>query len=217
MQAMSVRGAPLMRSHLISGRATPAMVQATLNGIPREHRDTWLDLLWDVDEIPDDDPDLPGGCVPYLPCPVATVLNAVEQARVTSADVFVDIGSGLGRSAFLAHVLTGAACVGLEIQPALVKSATGRAAWLNLDRVRFIGGDAAEQIRFMTIGTVFFLYCPFSGDRLDRVLGALEDLARTRPIRVCSVHLPQLDRPWLTPMPSTSEELQVYESNHLAG
>jgi len=201
-----------MRSHLISGSATPQMVQAALNDIPPAQRDAWVDRLWDIDEIPDDDPDLPRGCVPYLPCPVATVVNAVHQARVTAADVFVDIGSGTGRTAFLAHVLTGAACIGIEIQPALVRAAAARAAWLNLDRTRFIEGDAADWVRFVPTGTVFFLYCPFSGERLRRCLGALEDVARTRCIRICSVDLPPLDRPWLVPLPSSSADLHVYQS-----
>src|SRR5690606_37755343 len=151
-------------------------------------------------------------CVPYLPCSVATVMNAIEQAQVTSSDVFVDVGSGAGRTAFLAHALTGAGCIGIEIQPALVKAAAGRAAWLNLDRTRFIEGDAVEWVRFMTTGTVFFLYCPFSGDRLERFLDALEEVARARPIRVCSVDLPAFDRPWLRLQPPASTELHVYES-----
>ena len=171
-----------------------------------------MDLLWDLDEIPDDDPELPRGCVPYLPCPVATVLEAVQRAAVTSSDVFVDVGSGTGKTALLANLLTGAACIGVEIQPALVQAARGRAAWLNLDRTRFVEGDAADLLRFITIGTVFFLYCPFGGDRVHRILDDLEVIARTRQIRVCCVHMPPLERPWLVPLPSTSVDLVVYRS-----
>lgn len=201
-----------MRSLLVNGQATPALIRSTLADIPTELRDRWVDLVWDIEEITDDHPALPRGCVPYLPCPVATVVEAVRQAQVTSSDVFVDIGSGTGRTAFLAHVLTGAGCIGIEIQPALVNAAMGRAAWLNLNRTRFIEGDAVDWIRFMTTGTVFFLYCPFSGNRLHRCLDALEDVARARPIRVCCVDLPPLDRPWLRPIPSTSVDLHVYQS-----
>lgn len=206
-----------MRSLLVSSQAPPAMVRSTLNDVPRELRDRWVDLVWDIEEIPDDHPVLPRGCVPYLPCPVATVVEAVRQARVTSTDVFVDVGSGTGRTAFLAHVLTGAGCVGIEVQPALVKAAAGRAAWLNLDRTRFIEGDAVDWVRFMTVGTVFFLYCPFSGSRLQRFLDALEDVARARPIRVCCVDLPPLDCPWLTPIPSASVDLHLYQSLPFGG
>ena len=180
--------------------------------LPPSDREAWLDAVWDVDELPPDDPNLPRGCVPYLPCSVATVLDAVEQAGVTSDDVFVDVGSGAGRAALLVHLKTGAACIGLEIQPALARSAQARADWLGLERLRFVEGDAAEMIRFVPTGTVFFLYCPFGGERLERFLDGLEDVARARPIRVCCVDMPPLDRCWLRRRPATSSNLDVYDS-----
>lgn len=203
----------LRRSFVRDGLTlTPASFRARLSEVPEGDRDAWLDRLWDSEELPDDDPRLPRGCVPYLPCPVDTVLEALRHAAVISDDVFVDVGSGLGRTAALAHLLTGAGCIGLEIQPDLVHAARGRAAWLNLERARFIEGDAADLIRFITVGTVFFLYCPFGGERLRRVFAELELLARIRPIRVCCVGLPSLDLPWLEPVPSTPVDVDVYRS-----
>jgi predicted RNA methylase len=183
-----------------------------LDDIPLGERDAWLDLVWDLDEIPDDGPELPRGCVPYLPCPVATVLEAVQRAGVTPEDVFVDVGSGTGRTAFLASLLTGAGCVGLEIQSAFVEAARGRATWLELARTWFVHGDAAELTRFITMGTVFFFYCPFGSDRVHRILDDLEAIARTREIRICCVHMPPLERSWLVRVPSTSVDLDVYRS-----
>ena len=212
MRQTAQDAAKVLRRSLVRNGPAPATFRAALTGICAEDRDAWLDLLWDIDELPEDDPLLPRGCVPYLPCPVATVLEAVQQAAVTSDDVFVDVGAGLGRAVVLTHLLTGAGGIGLEIQPGLVQAARGRAAWLNLSRVRFVEGDAVDLIRFITIGTVFFLYCPFGPDRLQRVLDDLEHIARTRPIRVCCVGLPPLDRPWLAPVPSTSVDLTVYRS-----
>ena len=55
--------------------------------------------------------------MPYLPCPVDTLLRVIEHAPLGAADVFVDVGSGLGRAAALVHLLTGARAVGLEVQP----------------------------------------------------------------------------------------------------
>lgn len=191
---------------------SPAVAQDALRALPPDDRDEWLDLLWDTPELFDDDPDLPRGCVPYLPCPVTSIWAAIQQANVTSADVFVDVGAGLGRTAFLVHLLTGAGCIGVEIQPSLVKAATGRATWLNLSRTRFIQGNAVDMIPFIPIGTVFFLYCPFSGVYLQRFLDGLESIARTRQIRVCCVGMPALKRPWLTRLPSTSVELDIYQS-----
>lgn len=202
----------VLRDGLVRSGPAPAVFRAMLDEVPVRDRDAWVDLLWGIDELPDDDPSLPRGCVPYLPCEVSTVLEAVERAEVTADDVFVDVGSGLGRTAGLVQLLTGAGCIGLEIQPRLVHAARGRAAWLNLSRCCFVEGDAAELVRHITIGTVFFFYCPFGRDRLERVLVDLEELARVRPIRVCFVGMPALDREWLVPVEPTSVDLVVYRS-----
>jgi SAM-dependent methyltransferase len=201
-----------LRSELIADRVTPVSFGAALEEIPPQHRDEWLNVLWGVDELPSDDPNLPRGCVPYLPCEAATVLEGVCQAAVTRDDVFVDVGSGIGRAALLAHLKTGASCIGLEIQPDLVRTAQVRADCLNLSRMRFLGGDAVDTIRSMTIGTVFFLYCPFGKDRLERFLEGLEEVARTRPIRVCCIDMPVLDLPWLARLPATAVQIDVYRS-----
>jgi ubiquinone/menaquinone biosynthesis C-methylase UbiE len=171
-----------------------------------------LDLLWDIDEIPSDASDLPRGCVPYLPCAAATVLDALHLATVTCDDVFVDVGSGAGRAALLAHLQTGAGCIGLEIQSTLARTAQGRADWLNLSRLRFLEGDATDMVRLIMTGTVFFLYCPFGAAHLRRFLDGLEDVARTRRIRVCCVDMPSLELPWLVRVPSTSLRIDVYQS-----
>jgi len=143
------------------------------------------------------------------------VLDAVHQADVTRDDVFVDVGSGIGRAALLAHLKTGAGCIGLEIQPVLARTAQGRADWLKLGRLRFVQGDAADMVRFIPIGTVYFLYCPFGGDRLQRFLDGLQDVARTRQIRVCCVDMPPLEVSWLAKLPSTSLHIDVYQSSHM--
>lgn len=201
-----------LRSELRSAQVTPATFAAELDAIPALHRDAWLDLLWDVEGVELDEPDLPRGCVPYLPCAVETVLAALHDASVTADDVFVDVGAGAGRAAFLAHLETGAGCIGLEIQPTLARAAQARADWLGLTRLRFLAGDATELVRHVPSGTVFFLYCPFGADRLRRFLDVLEDLARFRQIRVCCVDMPALERPWLSRLPSSSTNIDVYES-----
>jgi SAM-dependent methyltransferase len=204
-----------LRSDLRGSQVTPATFCAALAEIAPQDRDSWLDLVWDIEEIPLDDPDLPRGCVPYLPCPAAAVLDAVDQAGVTCDDVFVDVGSGLGRAALLAHLKTGAACIGLEIQPTLARTAQARADWVNLSRMRFLQGDAAEMVRFIPMATVFFLYCPFGPSRLQRFLDGLEDIAHARTIRVCCVDMPPLEAPWLAPTQSTSSRVDVYRSTFL--
>jgi precorrin-6B methylase 2 len=131
---------------------------------------------------------------------------------VRPGDVFVDVGSGLGRVAALTHLLSGAASIGIEIQPELVRASRQLAERVNVSRVSVVEGDAARLAGDMTTGSVFFLYCPFSGERLEQVLDGLESIARTRQIRVCCVDLPLPERPWLTLVSPPSGDLAVYRS-----
>jgi SAM-dependent methyltransferase len=201
-----------VRSLLERGRLSPSMFRGAILSVPRTARDPWLDLAFGLGELPDDGPELPRDCVPYLPCAVDALLRTVEQARVGPSDVFVDVGSGVGRAAVLVHLLSGAGTIGLEIQPALVLAARDLARRLSVSRVSTVEGDAANLAGYITIGSVFFLYFPFSGDRLARVLAGLELVARTRAIRVCCVDLPLPPRRWLTLEPQLSGDLAIYRS-----
>jgi SAM-dependent methyltransferase len=199
-------------------RVLPAAFRAALEHVPADDRDAWLDRVFELDALPlpEDGPALLRGCVPYLPSSVEVLLRAVDQASIGADDVFVDIGSGLGRAAALVHLVTGAAAIGVEIQPALAHAARALATRLNLSRLSFVDGDAASHAAAWVTGTVFFLYCPFSGERLERVLADLEPVARARPIRVCCVDLPLPTRSWLTLASSPSGDLTIYRSVHLA-
>ncbi len=204
-----------IRSRIERAQHDPAEFRAALLSVPPCERDAWLDLVLGLHDVADDGPDLPRGCVPYFPCSVDALLRMVEQARVGPSDVFVDVGSGVGRAAAFVHLLTGAGVIGIEIQSGLVRAARDLATSLVLPRVACVEGDAARVTGFMMIGSVFFLYCPFSGDRLTQVLADLEPIARTRTIRVCGLDLPLPPRPWLTLEPRLSEDLAIYRSSLL--
>jgi hypothetical protein len=176
-------------------------------------RDGWLDAVLGLeDSLVADGPELPAGCVPYLPCSVDALLRVVEHASVQAGDVFVDLGSGAGRAAALVHLLTGASAIGVEIQSGLVRASRDLATRVNLPRVSSVKGDAARLTGLIMIGSIFFLYCPFGGDRLQTVLDDLEAIARTRPIRVCCVDLPLPDLPWLERVSPPYPDLAVYRS-----
>jgi SAM-dependent methyltransferase len=164
-------------------------------------RDAWLDRTLVLDELPADEP-LPRHCVPYLPCPVDTILRAIEHANITAADTFVDVGAGTGRAAALVHLATGATVIGVEIQHRLVTAARELAVRLAAP-LTFVEGDAADVL---PRGTVYFLYCPFSGDRLGALLARL---AALRPIRLCCVDLPLPPCPWLR-LVHADHDLAVY-------
>jgi SAM-dependent methyltransferase len=189
-----------------------ASFRAALLAVPPAARDAWLDLVLELGELPDDGPELPRGCVPYLPCPVDALLRMTEEARVGAGDVFVDIGSGVGRAAALVHLLTGAAAVGIEIQPDLAVAARRLAGRLRAPCIATVEGDAVRLARAIAVGSVFFFYCPFGGARLERVLDDLEPIARTRVLRIACVDMPLPPRPWLALQAPAAGDLAVYHS-----
>jgi hypothetical protein len=206
------RSAETTRWLIQQGLQDPTTFRASLLNVPPAVRDQWVDSVLGIGELPDDGPELPRGCVPYLPCSVDVLLRIVDQAPIRGSDVFVDVGSGLGRAAMLVHLLTGAGAIGLEVQPALVRASRGLASRLRLSRVSCLDGDATRLTGFITIGSVFFLYCPFGGDRLAKLLADLESIARTRTLRICSVDLPLPACPWLTIQGQHSGNLAIYRS-----
>jgi hypothetical protein len=165
------------------------------------HRDAWVDRVLGLGELPDDR-ELPPGCAPYLPSAVDVLREAIERAGVTDEDVFVDVGSGVGRALAVVHLLTGAGAVGVEIQADLAARAAEMAARLGLERVRTVHGSAEEMIARLPIGTVFYFYCPFGRERLLRTIDALRPQAEVRPLTLCFVDMPAPDVGWLTPDPS---------------
>jgi predicted RNA methylase len=206
------RSAENTRRLIQQGLHDPPAFRAALLDVPPAERDPWVDAVLGIGALPDDGPELPQGCVPYLPCSVDVLLRVVDQAPVRTSDVFVDVGSGLGRAAMFVHLLTGAEAIGLEVQPSLALAARDLAARLRLSRVSCVNGDATRLTGFITAGSVFFFYCPFGGDRLARVLTDLEAIARTRTIRVCSVDLPLPPCPWLTIQGQHAGNLAIYRS-----
>jgi SAM-dependent methyltransferase len=191
---------------------SPREFRAALLAVPPGERDAWVDRVFGFEGLPADGPALPAGGVPYLPCSVEVLLRVVDEAPVRSTDLFVDVGAGPGRAIALVHLLTGAEAVGIEIQPELVQAARGLTARLGLSGVRFIEGDAATVTASLTAGSVFFLYCPFSGARLAKVLDDLEPIARTRELRLCCVDLPLPPRPWLARQPGRGGDLEIFRS-----
>jgi len=215
MEATHRESAASMRELLANAQASPDVFRAALTKVSPNDRDAWLDLVFALDAVPDDGAALPRGCVPYLPCPVDALLQIADHAHVRSSDVFVDVGSGVGRAAALMHVVTGAAAIGLEIQPALVQASRDLASRLGMGRVSIVEGDAALTTGMIMTGSVFFLYCPFSGDRLEKILDDLEPIARTKSIRVCCVDLPLPARSWLTLISRPSASLAIFRSTLL--
>lgn len=155
--------------------------------------------LLGTDRLLDDDPaQTVPEMIPYQPTPARVILEIVKQTDLSPHDVFVDVGSGLGVVTTLVSLLSGAAAIGIEVQPSFCRHADECVRRLNLSNVRFICQDA-RQADF-SVGTVFYMYTPFKGAMLQQVLERLHAEGLRRRIRLClygpivSEAVPQ---PWL--------------------
>lgn len=202
LQASAERACEAIRGGTLRGPALRSLIAT----IPFGDRDLWVDTVLGIEAAPDDR-DLPRGAVPYLPCSVDEIVTALDAVPVGEDDDFVDLGAGLGRVSILAHLLTGARARGIELQPHLVDLANARAASLDLP-VTITAGDVAEAA---LVGSVFFLYAPFNGTLLARVLTRIRQAARERPLAVCAVAL-ELEAPWLAPRSRPSATVTVYDA-----
>lgn len=195
------------RTQLRAGTLDGAALFELLLALPPLVRDAWTDELLGLPSPPPDEP-LPRGSVPYMPCGVAEILAAIREAPIAAHDTLVDLGSGLGRVAILARLLTGARAIGIELQAPLVAASRALCADLAIDRVDFIHADVTTT---PLDGSIYFLYAPFNGEMLARALAQLEAVARRHPITICAVDL-QLDAPWLSRRPSSNVALTLYDA-----
>jgi histone methylation protein DOT1 len=122
--------------------------------------------------------------VPYQPTPARHIFRLIGLTALTASDVLVDLGSGLGQVPLLVSICTQARSVGIELEANYVQRAQQCAQSLDLKHVTFLHQDAREAD--LSTGTVFYLYTPFIGSILRKVLDRLRREALTRRIRICS-------------------------------
>src|SRR5262249_23074790 len=146
---------------------------------------------------------------PYLPSGVEEIVAMVREVPLSPHDEIVDLGSGLGRVLILAHLLSGARARGVVIQEPLVRSARTRCSQLALGSVSFVHAHAAD---IALDGSIFYLYAPFNGEMLTRVVRRIEEVARRRPIVVCAVGLEFRGELWLRPRTTSNALLTLYDS-----
>jgi predicted RNA methylase len=99
------------------------------------------------------------GEVPFVPTPPEVVERMLLLARVNSADVIYDLGSGDGRIVIQAAKRYGAKGVGIEIDPELVRKAQANALKEKVQHlVEFRAQDAlAVDVSQATVVTLYML------------------------------------------------------------
>lgn len=185
-----------LRTQLRTGALRGEALAERIRARPPADREEWLEALLGVDRPPQASlpphPELLG----YHASGVGSLLHLVRDTPIRADDVFVDVGSGMGKVTLLVHLLTGARCVGLERDPVLVEAARARAAALGVTDVTYVQGDAREMA---LQGSVYFLYLPFNGVALQEAMARLEEATRGRPVRVCTLGLDLAAFTWLHP------------------
>jgi hypothetical protein len=190
LQASQARSLGRLRARVQAGRYTPAGLLRALSrhggaaGAPGafDGMDLLLQGLLLHREPAEPRLALVADMVPYQPTPARAILDLVRQAAVGPEDFLIDLGSGLGLVAMLTALLSGARARGIELEPAYVDYARACATSLNLTGVDFIQADA--RVAPLDHGTVYYLFTPFRGLILERVLGRLRLEAARRPIKI---------------------------------
>ena len=79
--------------------------------------DVFINGLFGMDAEPVETRPLKPGMIGYQATPIRFILDLVERIPLTPDDVFIDLGSGLGRVALLVGLLTPAQVRGIEYDP----------------------------------------------------------------------------------------------------
>jgi len=150
----------------------------------------------------------------YQPTPARHILSLTAECRLSSEDILVDLGSGLGHVPLLVSILKGIRTMGVEVQLDHAVSAQETAQCLNLSRVRLVAEDA--RTTDLSSGTVFYMFTPFTGSILRDVLHRLQNQSKRRQIKICALgpctRVLQREE-WLTVRRSPdTERITVFES-----
>lgn len=211
LDAVNTRLFHRLRGQLVSGDATSTMLSQMFatyvsQACDDHHQDlsgydcldVFVNGVLDIRYAPEETRPLETGMIGYHPTPARVILAVLDGASLTAADVFYDVGAGLGRVALLAGLLSAAQVKGIEAEPAYCVYAQARADSLHLSRVRFLNVDA--RAADYTDGTVFFLYTPFTGRMFQTVVDKLHSEARAHPMTIatygpCTEQMAQ--QPWV--------------------
>jgi SAM-dependent methyltransferase len=137
------------------------------------------------------DPDAVGPSLEYAthyePTPVAQAQALLDASPLPpERATFVDVGAGMGRVVLLAARRPFRAVIGVEISPALVEIARENLASVHDPQrvardVKIVAADAAAYT-FPRGDLVIFMYNPFRGPVLDRVLANVRTTAEERNV-----------------------------------
>lgn len=142
--------------------------------------DEFFNGLICTDDPPEASLSLESGMVFYQKTPARIIFELATFVQDKQIDVFIDLGSGLGQSVILFHLLTGSRCTAVEYEPAYHAYAIHCAARLGVDGVTFINADARD-IAYPD-KAVFYVYTTFEGTMLAEMLKIIERKSIHTPV-----------------------------------
>lgn len=205
---MAVLEPEALRAEVQRGRLRGAALVALLESLPPAEREAWVERLLGLTPAPGTEHTGQGELIGHHASGVGALLQLIRDVPIRATDVFVDVGSGLGKATLLVHLLTGATAVGLELEPALVDAARRHAEGLGLTGVTYVHGDARQSV---PDGTVYYLYLPFTGAALEAAMARLEAATRGRAVVVCTLGLDLSRWPWLRARESSDFWTCIYD------
>jgi hypothetical protein len=140
--------------------------------------------LLEIPSVPAEPEERDGDMIYYQPTPTRIILKLIDKLHPSHADIFYDLGSGLGHVPIVVNLLTGIRTRGIEIERSYVGYSIECLKKLGLSNVDFINADA-RNVDYCD-GTIFYLYTPFQGEILRQVLRKLEAQSERRDIRICT-------------------------------
>jgi protein-L-isoaspartate O-methyltransferase len=214
LQAAGLRVHATMRGQIAQGQLRGAALRELFDDVPRLQRDHFVEEVLGIAYPPLEEPALvTSEHMTYAPSGYEEIVHAFELTQLGPGDHFLDLGSGLGKVVMLAALLTGAASSGVESDPQLCELGRGAAAALGAPGVQLLRGDAREASG--ADADVVFMYLPFAGAGLVRVMERLRQDARrprARPRQrfLCTGPLDLVRFPGVTPVGAAKSWLNVY-------
>ncbi len=130
-------------------------------------------------------PDYEREMIQYVATSADQFAATIMTLPLTQHDLFVDLGSGLGRLPILASLLTGAEAVGIEYQRCFCDAAHEYAENLHLNQVSFINDDFRNVD--LAGASVVFAFDPCVGAMRNSLIEKLRKQARHKPLTVLAL------------------------------
>ncbi|MEO8797466.1 MAG: hypothetical protein ABI551_06240 [Polyangiaceae bacterium] len=203
LRMAALRAHAPLRSRIAAGALRGAELRSILLDLPLADRDHVVEEILGVAYPPLEEPAREAELVPYQPSSLDEILHACDESGLARADRFLDIGSGTGKVTLLAHLLTGAAAIGIERDPALHAVADEAARALHLPTTQLCA-DARDHL---VPCEVVFMFLPFTGLVLEAVMDRLNEL---RPRCLCASAIDLTRRAELVEVAQAQSWLHIY-------